>query len=300
MGNKDGDAITRGGCPGLQQGQQGHIATTLTVMPKLAHRNQPQQGTRRHQSAQTWGQQHWGVEVEECGMVCWFVEGLEEGGGECTGGGCSSRCLIVLSCRWGKKFCEGYKVGNWEVLVVVSPAVGMGILSIVVHNGVGAGIVSKEDVWIVTVQWWGKTVGGVYWLIFDNDAGCEPGGREQERSWWNFCRWSLNTGVDRTKWSWCHAGRFPTGFIGICTTLYGIANIAKSGCTMKVGIPDGKFGVHKTKKGWMLKLECAWRKCFQIYQELQKTHLNDVYDYQSLPKIIKIHFKFLLLQASSY
>ncbi len=60
-----------------------------------------------------------------------------------------------------------------------------------------------------------------------------------------------------------------------------IANIAKSGCTMKVGIPDGQFGVHKTKKGRMLEHECAWTKCFIIYQELRKTCLNDDYDYHS-------------------
>ena len=66
-------------------------------------------------------------------------------------------------------------------------------------------------------------------------------------------------------------------------TLYGIANSAKSGCTMKVRIPNGQFGVHKTKKGRMLEHECAWTKCFLIYQELRKTCLNDDYDYH-LPK----------------
>ena len=50
---------------------------------------------------------------------------------------------------------------------------------------------------------------------------------------------------------------------------------------MKVGIPDGQFDVHKTKKVRMLKLECAWTKCFLIYQELRKTHLNYDYDYHS-------------------
>ncbi len=77
---------------------------------------------------------------------------------------------------------------------------------------------------------------------------------------------------------WILPWRFPTGFIGIRTTLYGIANIAESGCTMKVGILDGQFGVHKTKKGRMLEHECAWTKCFLIYQELRKTCLNDDYD----------------------
>ena len=60
-----------------------------------------------------------------------------------------------------------------------------------------------------------------------------------------------------------------------------IANIAESGCTMKVGIPDGQFGVHKTKKGRMLEHECAWTKCFLNYQELRKTCLNDDYGYRS-------------------
>ena len=88
--------------------------------------------------------------------------GGEEGGGWRRGGGCSSRRLIVLLCRQGKKFREGYKGGGQEVPVVVPPAMGMGILSIVVRNGEGAGIVSKEDAQIVTVRQRGETVGGVY------------------------------------------------------------------------------------------------------------------------------------------
>ncbi len=45
----------------------------------------------------------------------------------------------------GEEFREGYKGGGRKVLVVVPPAVGMGILSIVVHDGEGTGTVSKED-----------------------------------------------------------------------------------------------------------------------------------------------------------
>jgi hypothetical protein len=46
----------------------------------------------------------------------------------------------------------------------------MEIHLIAVHNGEGAGIVSKEDVQIVTVQQQGETVSGVYQRIFGNDA----------------------------------------------------------------------------------------------------------------------------------
>ena len=112
-------------------------------------------------------------------LIC---RGGAEGGGRHAGGGCSSRHLIVSSCRQGKKFREGYKGGGQEVLVVVPPAVGMGVLSIVVRDGEGAGIVSKEDVLIVTVRRRGETIGGVYRRIFGIDAGHEPGGRDQERS----------------------------------------------------------------------------------------------------------------------
>ena len=45
----------------------------------------------------------------------------------------------------GEEFCEGYERGGQEVLVVVPPTVGMGILSIVDHDGEGTGIVLKED-----------------------------------------------------------------------------------------------------------------------------------------------------------
>ena len=61
-------------------------------------------------------------------LVC---RGGEERGGWYAGGGCFSRCLIVLSCCQGKKFHEGYEGGGQVVPVVVPPAVGMGILSIV-------------------------------------------------------------------------------------------------------------------------------------------------------------------------
>ena len=82
----------------------------------------------------------------------------------------------------GEEFREGYEGGGREVLVVVPPAMGMGILSIVVRDGEGAGIISKEDVRIVAVRRQGETVGGVYRRIFGNDAGHEPGGRDQGRS----------------------------------------------------------------------------------------------------------------------
>ena len=117
--------------------------------------------------------------VEHGVLVC---QGGAEGGGGRAGGGCSSRHLIVSSCRQGKKFREGYKGGGQEVLVVVPPAVGMGVLLIVVRDGEGAGIVSKEDVLIVTVRRRGETISGVYRRIFGIDTGHKPGGRDQERS----------------------------------------------------------------------------------------------------------------------
>ncbi len=52
----------------------------------------------------------------------------------------------------GEEFHKGYEGGGQEVLVVVPPAMGMGILSILVRDGEGAGIVSKEDVQIVAVR----------------------------------------------------------------------------------------------------------------------------------------------------
>jgi hypothetical protein len=70
-----------------------------------------------------------------------------------------SHCHVVLS---RKEVPQRYKGGGQEVLSVVPPAVGMGILSINVWNGEGAGIIWKEDAQIVTVQQQGETVGGVY------------------------------------------------------------------------------------------------------------------------------------------
>ena len=81
----------------------------------------------------------------------------------------------------GEEFREGYEGGGREVLVVVPPEVGMGILSIVVRNGEGTGIISKEDAQIVAVRGQRKTIGGVYRRIFGNDAGHKPGRRDRGR-----------------------------------------------------------------------------------------------------------------------
>ena len=101
-------------------------------------------------------------------LVC---QGGDEGGGWCTGEGCSSCHLIVLLCLQGKEFRKGYKGGGQEVLVMVPPSVGMAILSIIVRGREGAGIISKEDAQIATVRPRGKTIGGVYRQVFGNDAG---------------------------------------------------------------------------------------------------------------------------------
>lgn len=39
---------------------------------------------------------------------------------------------------------------------------------------------------------------------------------------------------------------------------------------MKVGIPDGEFGVHKTKKAQILELECSCTECFILIKNSER------------------------------
>ena len=55
-----------------------------------------------------------------------------------------SHCLVVQLRKEVSQRIQN-KGGSQEVLIVIPPAVGMGILSIVVCDGEGKGIVSKED-----------------------------------------------------------------------------------------------------------------------------------------------------------
>ena len=130
MGNKDGDMMTRDGRPGLQQWQQGHIATTLMVMTEGGSSTLQSATTRDEQAPKRKDMRSTAVGGGGGGVWHGVLvrRGGEEGVGRRAGGGCSSRHLIVLLCHQGKKLREGYEGGGREVLVVVSPVMGMGIL----------------------------------------------------------------------------------------------------------------------------------------------------------------------------